>query len=82
MEIEFLSTIASLGVGAVFGIVIFLIYRYDRKNSEKRLREDRRFMEDRLTKLLEQDQEARRENTKALTELKTYLLIKNGKMKG
>lgn len=82
MEIEFLSAIASLGVGALFGFVIFLIYRYDRKNSENRLREDRKFMEDRLTRLLEDDHESRKEHTKALTELTTLLVRMNGKPKG
>lgn len=67
--IDLLQIVASIGgVGAVFGIVVFLIYRIDRKASEKR-----------LTKLLEQDQETRREHTKALTELTTLLRTINGR---
>lgn len=78
--IDLLQVIASIGgVGAVFGIVAFLFYRWDRRSSATQMREDRMFMEDRLTKLLEQDQATRRENTKALTELVTWLVRKNGK---
>ena len=56
------------GVGAIFGLVIFFIYRIDRKATEKR-----------LTRLLEEDQESRRENTKALAELTTLLIRMNGR---
>lgn len=69
--IDLLQIVASIGgVGAVFGIVVFFIYRIDRKASEKR-----------LSKLLEQDQLTRAENTKALTELVTLLVRMNGKSK-
>ncbi len=67
--IDLIQIAASIGgVGAVFGIVVFFIYRIDRKASEKR-----------LSKLLEQDQLTRAENTKALTELVTLLMRMNGK---
>jgi len=69
--IDLLQVVASIGgVGAVFGIVVFFIYRIDRKASEKR-----------LSKLLEQDQLSRAENTRALTELTTLLYRMNGKSK-
>ena len=76
--IDLLQIVASIGgVGAVFGIVVFFIYRIDRKASEKR-----------LSKLLEQDQETRREHTKAVveytkavTELTILLTRMNGKSK-
>ena len=55
---EWLSEVASLGVGCVLAIVIFLMYRSDRQSSEER-----------LTGLLEADQETRQENTAALREL-------------
>ena len=58
------------GVGGLIAVLIFFIYRIDRKASEKR-----------LTKLLEQDQETRQEHTKALTELTTLLVRMNGKSK-
>jgi len=78
---EIFQIAASLGVGAFLGLIIFLMYRQDRKRSEEQLRADRKFMEDRLTKLLEDDQETRSEHTKALTELITLLLRMNGKLK-
>jgi len=80
--IDLLQIVASIGgVGAVFGIVVFFIYRIDRKNSENKLREDRKFMEDRLTNVLDNYSEAFENNTKALTELTTLLLRLNGKSK-
>lgn len=68
--IDILQIVGSLGVGAFLGLVIFLMYRQDRKASEKR-----------LTLLLEKDQETREEYTKVLTELITLLLRLNGKLK-
>lgn len=80
--IDLLQIVASLGgVGAVFGVIVFFLYRYDRKGSENRLREDRKFMEDRLTKILEDEQESREENTKVLTELTILLKAMNGRGK-
>jgi len=46
--------------------------------SEDRLSEDRKFMEDRLTALIETYNQAVQENTKILAELFTYLKAKNG----
>jgi len=69
--IDLLQIASSIGgVGAVFGLVVFFMYRLDRKSSEKR-----------LSHLLEQDQESRQENTKALTELTSLLYRLNGKGK-
>lgn len=81
--------LAGLGVGGIVAVVIFIIYRLDRKAyecqlvadhkaAENQLRADRIFMEDRLTKMLEQDQKTREENTRAVTELTTVLLRMNG----
>lgn len=77
--IDLIQIVSSLGVGALLGLIIFWMYRCDRKSSENKLREDRKFMEDRLTKILEQDQESRKENTKALTELIVLLRTINGR---
>lgn len=66
--VEILQIAGSLGVGAFLGTLIFIMYRLDRKSSEKR-----------LTHLLEQDQETRQEHTKTLTELNTLLKSMNGK---
>ena len=72
---------SSLGVGAFLAVVIaFLAFRFIRATTEK-LRDDRKWMEDRLTGLLEKDQETREENTKVLTELVTLISRLNGKMK-
>jgi len=77
--IDLIQIVSSLGVGALLGLVIFWMYRQDRKASEDRLREDRRFMEDRLTSLLNNYYEAFENNTKALTELIVLLSRLNGK---
>lgn len=80
--IDLFQIAASIGgVGALLALVIFWMYRHDRKSSEYKLREDRRFMEDRLTILLEKDQYTRQENTKALTELIVLLSRLNGKLR-
>ena len=70
MEFNLIEPIASLGVGAVFGLVAFLFYRIDRKSSEKR-----------LSGLLKADQETREEHTKVLTELIVLLQRMNGRAK-
>lgn len=89
--------LVGLGVGGAIAVIIFIMYRYDRKASEcqlaeskkeseaqllevnKQVRDDRKFMEDRLTSILEKDQQSREDNTKALTELTTVLTRMNGK---
>lgn len=77
--IDLLQIVASIGgVGAVFGVIVFLLYRIDRKATEKMWRESKKFTEDRLTDLIAQDQLTRAENTKALTELTTLLIRMNG----
>lgn len=76
---EVLQIAGSLGVGAFLGFIIFLMYRRDRIATEKMWRESKKFTEDRLSELIEKDQESREDNTKALTELITLLLRLNGK---
>lgn len=83
-----IEAICSLGVGGVFGIVVFMMYRRDRKSSEDRIRQDRVFMEDRLNKIIDRDQDiinrdqvTREANTKALTELNTTLERLNGRIR-
>ncbi len=67
MENEILTAVGSLGVGAVLGVTIFLMYRQDRRCSE-----------DRLSKLIEADQKSRERATNIQSELLTYLKAKNG----
>jgi len=62
------------GIVGVYGYLIFLAY----KNTVKQMREDRRYMEDRLSKIIDSYNAASTENTKVLTELITYLRQKNG----
>jgi len=65
---EELIKVVAGGGGAAIGLVIFYFYRIDRKSSEKS-----------LARLLEEDQKSRQENTKALTELTTFLIRQNGR---
>lgn len=63
--IDLLQLAAQLGgVGGVLAIVIFFMYRQDRKSSEKR-----------LTILLDRDQETREANTRIMAEV--LMLLKN-----
>lgn len=78
---EILQIAGSLGVGAFLATLIFLMYRRERINTELMWRESKKFTEDRLSEIIERDQETREENTKALTELNTLLVRMNGKRK-
>jgi len=74
--IEYIGSIG--GIAGILAVIIFLIYRQDRKSSEDRQREDRKFMEDRLTELIGDYNKAFKENTQILSELYTWLKAKNG----
>lgn len=76
-----IEAICSLGVGGIFGLVVFLMYRKDRKSSEERIRQDRVFMEDRMNKIIDREQESRETLAKAVTELITLLVRLNGRIK-
>ena len=75
MELEFIKAVASLGVGTVFGLVVFFVYRTDRKDTEKRmgalLQQD--------MELRKEENETRKENTGVLSSLKTLIERLNGK---
>jgi len=75
MELDFIKAVASLGVGAVFGLVVFFVYRTDRKDTEKRmgalLQQD--------MELRKEENETRKENTGVLSSLKTLIERLNGK---
>lgn len=73
------EAICSLGVGGALAVIIFIMYRRDRRSSEERLRQDRVFMEDRMNKIIDRDQDTREANTRALTELTTLLVRLNGR---
>lgn len=95
--IDFIQWIGAVGgIGAVFAVILFCILmkvmkthheevKADRIDYTDSLREDRKFMEDRLTNILKDYNEALkdtresiRENTQVNTELITYLKAKNG----
>ena len=78
---EVLQIAGSLGVGAFLGAIIFLMYRRDRNATEKMWRDSKKFTEDRLTEIIERDQQTRETNTKAVTELITLLKTLNGRLK-
>lgn len=67
MEWELIKQLIELGGVVVLAVLIFLMYRRDRLAGEKR-----------LSGLLNEDQKTRTEHTKVLTELITYLKLKNG----
>ena len=75
MELDLIKAVASLGVGAVFGLVVFFVYRTDRKDTEKRmgalLQQD--------MELRKEENETRKENTGVLSSLKTLIERLNGK---
>ena len=81
IDINLMQLAASLGVGGFLGLIIFLMYRQDRKSSEKRHLEAWRASEERLSKIIEQDQETRQEHTRALTELNILIKTINGRLK-
>lgn len=77
--IEYIYSIG--GVGGVFGAMVFLVYR----QTIRQMREDRKYMEDRMADMVKEDQQIRRddqqtrkEHTEALTQLITWLRTKNG----
>lgn len=77
--IDLLQLAAQIGgVGGLLSVLIFLLYRWDRKATEKMWRESKKFTEDRLTEIIESDQKTREEHTKVTAELITYLKLKNG----
>ncbi len=68
MEQSVLEALTSGGPVAILAAMIFIMYRMDRRSSEKR-----------LSNLLEKDQETREENTRATTELIVTLRRLNGR---
>ena len=63
--IEYIGSIG--GIAGILAVVIFFIYRQDRKSSE-----------DRLTNIINSYNDAVQENTKVLAELFTWLKARNG----
>ena len=70
--IEYIGSIG--GIAGVLAVLMFLAYRY----LVNQMRDDRKFMEDRLTKILDDYNEAQRATREVLTELIVWLKAKNG----
>lgn len=79
MELTIIEALGSIGGCALLAVLIFLMYRRDRKSSEKRHLDAWKASEERLSKIIEADQKSREENTKATTELVILLEKMNGK---
>ena len=72
---EFLQSVYGVyGIGAVFAIILFLVLI----KVIKLMREDRKYMEDRLTSVIDAYNAATRENSRINGELYAYLKAKNG----
>ncbi len=92
METKLIEALASAGGVAILALLIFLMYRRDRKTSEDASRQlaerallDRKFMEDRLTCITKdynaastRHTDALEKNSQVLSELITFLKMKNG----
>jgi len=79
MSFSILEALVSGGPVAILALIIFIMYRIDRKGSETRIHDVHKAHSSRLEILLEKDQESREDNTKALTELIVALKSMNGK---
>lgn len=72
---DILQYVGSIGgIAGVLAFLIFLAFKY----TVGQMREDRKFMEDRLTKIIEADQQSRERHTQVMTELIVWLKAKNG----
>lgn len=81
--IQYIGSIG--GITGVLAFAMFMVYRQDRKSSEDRQREDRKFMEDRMAGLADDYNEicvatkdALVDQTKVQSELYTWLKDRNG----
>ena len=75
MTLTVLEYIGSVGgIAGVLAFVIVLMYR----SLVSTMREDRKFMEDRLSKVIDSYNEQSVNNTRAITELIVWLKARNG----
>lgn len=73
--VEFIQWIGAIGgVGAVFAVLMFFILM----KVMKVMRQDRKYMEDRLTDIIDAYNKITQENIKIQTEVLTWLKAKNG----
>ncbi len=64
-------------IGGIAGVLAFLIFMAYRHQASQ-MRIDRKFMEDRLSKIIDAYNECSTNNTRVLAELITWLKAKNG----
>jgi len=77
--IEFLQSAGAIwGFGAVFAVLMFFILMRIMKYYTSQMREDRKYMEDRLSGILAAYDNSTKENTQVLSQLFQYLKGKNG----
>ncbi len=79
MDSFLVDALATGGPVLVLAVIIFYMYRKDRKSTERRIHDVHNAHSERLQNVIERDQETREENTKALTELNILLRKMNGK---
>ena len=75
METEIIASVISLGVGGVLGLVIFFMYRKDRKDTESRWAG----LAEELVDCRKDENVTRLELAKAVTELTILLRKSNGR---
>ena len=72
---DFIQYIGSIGgIGGVLAVLMWLMVRH----LVSQMREDRKFMEDRLTDIINNYNKTISDSTRATTELITWLKAKNG----
>lgn len=65
------------GIGGIAGVLAVLMFSL-MKNLLRQMRDDRKYMEDKLSKIIDDYNKAANDNTKALTELIIWLRARNG----
>ena len=73
--ISFMEWVGAVGgIGAVFAVLLFFVYR----QTTRLMRDDRKYMEARMTTLVDEYNRTTSDNTKVLWELITWLKARNG----
>lgn len=75
LEYSLIETLAAGGPVAILALIIYLMYRKDRNNTERMWRDSKRSTDE----MVRRDQDTREANTKALTELNVLLRKINGR---
>jgi len=86
MELEILKQVMGLGIGAVFGLVVFFMSRQDSRDYIKRsedltrtVNEDRKEITSKMFDVLEREVTSREDLSKSICELTILLQKINGK---